>query len=191
MDNISKKYLIKIPSKVSVFYCDKRQLILIKGNLGHKLLKLKIKLIISKQDNLIAITKQSFDIMSNKDKKKIKSLQGTTLVLIKKAFFEVTTKLYKKLKIIGVGYKAFPIVLNGLNLIHFKLGYSHDIYFKVPKNVSIIDYKSTKIFLSGTFYNSVSQTAALIRSYKTPELYKGKGIRYENEKINLKEGKKI
>ena len=191
MDNISKKYLIKIPSKVSVFYCDKRQILLIKGNLGHKLLKLKIKLIISKQDNLIAITKQSFDIMSNKDKKKIKSLQGTTLVLIKKAFFEVTTKLYKKLKIIGVGYKAFPIVLNGLNLIHFKLGYSHDIYFKVPKNVSIIDYKSTKIFLSGTFYNSVSQTAALIRSYKTPELYKGKGIRYENEKINLKEGKKI
>jgi large subunit ribosomal protein L6 len=191
MDNISKKYIIKIPSKVSVFYCDKRQIILVKGNLGHKLLKLKTKLLVSKQDNLIAITNQSFGIMSNKYKKKIKSIQGTTAVLIKKAFFEVTTKFYKKLKIIGVGYRAFPIVLNDLNLVHFKLGYSHDIYFKIPKDVSIVDYKSTKIFISGTSYNLVSQTAALIRSYKTPEPYKGKGIRYENENINLKEGKKI
>ena len=191
MSNISKKYTIKIPSKVSVFYCDKRQIILIKGNLGNKLLKLKTKLLVSNDDKLISITNQPFGILSNKLKKNLKSIQGTESVLIKKAFFEVTTQFCKKLKIIGVGYRAFPMDLNGLHLMHFKLGYSHDIYFKIPKNVSVVDHKSTKLFISSTSYNLVSQTASIIRSYKSPEPYKGKGIRYENEQINLKEGKKI
>ena len=76
-------------------------------------------------------------------------------------------------------------------MLEFKLGYSHNIYFKIPKNLTVFCLKSDKIFISGNFYEYISQIASQIRSYKTPEPYKGKGILYENEKIFLKEGKKV
>ena len=72
-----------------------------------------------------------------------------------------------------------------------KLGYSHDIYLKIPRNLEISSLKFTKLFISGFSYGKITQTAALIQSYKYPEPYKGKGILYENQKIQLKEGKKI
>lgn len=79
----------------------------------------------------------------------------------------------------------------GLDLLHFKLGYSHFIYFKIPKNLKIFCLKANKLFILGNSYLFVTQIAALIRSYKVPEPYKGKGILYTTEKIALKEGKKI
>ena len=78
-----------------------------------------------------------------------------------------------------------------IKLLNFKLGYSHQIFFKIPRNLNVFCLKSTKLFVSGLSNSYVNQIAALIRSYKTPEPYKGKGILYENEKIILKEGKKI
>ena len=83
-------------------------------------------------------------------------------------------------------------VLNVLdfNLLYFKLGYSHAIYFKVPKGLKVFCLKSNKLFIIGNSYLFVTQIAALIRSYKAPEPYKGKGILYASEKVVLKEGKK-
>jgi large subunit ribosomal protein L6 len=97
----------------------------------------------------------------------------------------------KKLLLVGVGYKASPMILFDNQLLEFKLGYTHHIYFKISTNLNVYSYKTTTIFISGDSNQAVSQTAALIRSCKVPEVYKGKGILYDNEKITLKKGKKV
>ena len=98
---------------------------------------------------------------------------------------------FKKLKLIGVSYKVFDKTLTNLNLIEFKLGYSHSIFLKHYKDVSVICYKSNILFVQSNSYNKLSQVSAMIRNYKIPEVYKGKGILYQNETIKLKQGKKI
>lgn len=187
----NKRYIVKIPTSISVFYCDKKQILLIKSVLGHKVLQLKTKIIMLTEENLIKVTSTSFSTISYNQKKKMKSIQGMTVALIRQAFFEVSTSLCKKLKLVGVGYRVFSIEILDVHLIHLKLGYSHSIYFKIPKNVFVTCRKSTKLFISGNLYSFVSQIAALIRAYKIAEPYKGKGISYENETIILKEGKKV
>ncbi len=185
----SKRSIIKIPSDITVFCCNKKQVLLIKGTLGNKILKLQIKIEVFSSSKLINVTNLPFKKLSNK--KTMKSLQGTTIALIKQAFLEVSTITYKKLNLVGVGYKVFLVKSSLVNLIHFKLGYSHSLYFKIPASISIKCHKTNKLFISGNSYNNVSQIAALFRSYKVPEPYKGKGILYSNENIILKEGKKI
>lgn len=184
-----KRYLIKVPSDITILYCNKKQALLIKGALGNKILKLQMKLEIFNLNKLINVTNLPFKKLSNK--KTMRSLRGTTVSLIKQAFLEVSTLIYRKLKLVGVGYKIFIIKNEATQVIHFKLGYSHSIYFRVPSSISIKCYKAIKLFISGNRSNYVSQIAALFRSYKIPEPYKGKGILYSNEHIQLKEGKKI
>lgn len=184
-----KRYLIKIPSDIIIFYCDKKQALLIKGALGNKILKLQMKIEVFSSNRLIYVTSLSFKKLSNK--KTTKSLQGTTVSLIKQAFQNVSILIHRKLKLIGVGYKVFIIETSKGNLIHLKLGYSHSLYFKIPNLIFIKCYKATKLFISGNNLGYVSQIAALLRSYKMPEPYKGKGILYSTESIKLKEGKKI
>jgi large subunit ribosomal protein L6 len=125
------------------------------------------------------------------NKKKIKALQGTTVALIKQLIVETSAVLYQKLKLVGVGYRAFDVDTLKNKLLLFKLGYSHFLYFKISNEIEIFCLKMTKLFIYGNSYRNVTQTAALIRSYKKPEPYKGKGILYETEKIVLKEGKKV
>ena len=99
---------------------------------------------------------------------------------------------YTKLKLIGVGYKVFENKSNSKNtFLHFKLGYSHSIYYKVPDNLNIHIRNSNKLFISGTNSDFVTKTASIIKSYKVPEPYNGKGILYFDEFLTLKEGKKI
>jgi large subunit ribosomal protein L6 len=191
MKNFLKRYLIKIPNYISVFYCEQKQTFLIQGPVRKKLLILKIQIEVLKDEKLIKVTDQSFINYSNKEKKTIKSLRGTTVALIKQAFLEVSATMCKKLNLKGVGYKVFPVEDATVNLIHFKLGYSHSIYLKIPQSLTIQCHKSDKIFVFGDDYKLVSHTAALIRNCKIPEPYKGKGISYSNEIIKLKEGKKV
>lgn len=185
------QYILKIPTDIEVLSCNKRQVVFIKGKLSKKLLNIQLKTFISKNKSAIVITTEPFKKLSNKTKKSLKSLHGTTVSLLKKAFLEVSSISYKKLKLIGVGYKSFLIEKPNLKLIHFKLGFSHDIYFKLPDKINVQCHKSDKIFISSNASDLVNQTAALIRSFKKPEPYKGKGISYINEVIVLKEGKKV
>ena len=76
-------------------------------------------------------------------------------------------------------------------ILHFKLGFSHQIYFKISNTLNVFCLKATTIFVCGNSYQEISQICASIRSCKYPEPYKGKGILYENEKISIKEGKKV
>lgn len=193
MKFISKRYIIKIPSEIIVLYCDKTQSLLVQNQFFTKLLKVPVKILILKKKNLIIITNVSTKHSSLKLNKHLKSLQGTTTSLIKKILKEISSIKCKKLKLVGVGYKVFEVKTNKLNvnLLQFKLGYSHSIYYKVPEHIQIKVRQSTKIFISGYDYDKVSQVSANLKNLKLPEPYKGKGILYSNEIIKLKEGKKI
>ena len=191
MKVIQTEYTIRIPYNITVFYCDQKKIITFKGPLKRKSLKLKVKISIQKLEKIIKVSSISFSKMSNNEKKKIKALQGTTVALIKQLLLETSYVLYQRLKFIGVGYRAFNVDNCQNKLLLFKLGFSHFIYFKIPDKLKIFCLKFTKLFIYGSSYQNITQTAALIRSKKFPEPYKGKGILYENEKIILKEGKKI
>jgi large subunit ribosomal protein L6 len=190
MNKLSKRYIIKIPEDIKVLYCIKKKIIVFKGIYQQKAVVLKTKLYLSTLKKYIQVTKIPFSKMSSNKKKTLKSIQGTTISLIKQIMLEISVVSCNKLKFIGVGYRAFPIEIFNTQLLHFKLGYSHQIYFKVPNNLKISCIKSTNLLIFGNSYQSVNQISAIIRSYKIPELYKGKGILYENEKIAIKEGKK-
>ena len=191
MKNISEKYTIKIPSDINVIYSNKKKIITLAGVLSKKSLKLGVQLLIIKSKNIIKVTPLPFFKISNNEQKKIKALQGTTVALIKQLIVETSAVLYQKLKLVGVGYRAFDVDTLKNKLLLFKLGYSHFLYFKISNEIEIFCLKMTKLFIYGNSYRNVTQTAALIRSYKKPEPYKGKGILYETEKIVLKEGKKV
>lgn len=184
-------YKIKIPKDIVVLYCNKKNILTVCGLLTKKTLKINLEIKLKKEEKIISITNNTNFKLSNKKKKNIKALQGTTIALIKQLFMETSTLIYKKLVFVGVGYRTFDVENFPNKLLLFKLGFSHSIYYKIPENIKIFCLKRTNLFVYGNSYQNVSQTASKIQSYKTPELYKGKGILYENQKIKLKEGKKL
>ena len=98
----------------------------------------------------------------------------------------VTDGFKKELEIQGVGYRA---AMAG-NVLKLSLGYSHEVNFEVPKGVTVASPKQTEIVVEGIDQQLVGQVAANIREWKRPEPYKGKGIRYSDEKVVIKETKK-
>ena len=192
MNYISKKNIIKIPKNVSVYYCDNQRIIIFINSSGQtKLLVLKTKIIFDKITRIIKITRDPFGNISNNEKKKLKAIQGTQVSTLKQLLLDMSFLFCKKLNIIGVGFRVSTTKLSNFNLLHFKLGYSHYVYFKIPITLEIFCLKANKLLIVGNSYTTVNQVAALIRSFKTPEPYKGKGIVYTTEKIMLKEGKKV
>jgi large subunit ribosomal protein L6 len=191
MENIKKNYTIKIPNSVAILYCSEKNIITVIGALTKKSLKLKVKIEVLNIKKLIKVSSIPLTKISNSKKKSMLSIQGTTTALIKQLILETSYVLYKKLNLVGVGYRAFDVENFEKKLLFFKLGYSHSIYFKIPIESEIFCLKRTKLFVYGNSYQNITQIASFMRSYKKPEPYKGKGILYETEKIILKEGKKV
>ena len=133
MKFISERYTLKISKNISIIYSKKKKMITLIGPLIKKSIKLNVQLFIIKSKNILKVSALSFFKMSNNKKKKIKTLQGTTFALIKQLIIETSTLLYYKLKFIGVGYRAFYSENFENKLLIFKIGYSHFLYFKVPK----------------------------------------------------------
>ena len=152
---------------------------------------MKLKVLVSNKEKIIKISSLPFSKISNNKKKKIKAIQGTTVALIKQLILETSTTFYKKLKLIGIGYRVFNDENFKDRLLLLKLGHSHPIYLKIPIKLKFFCLKLTKLFIYGNSYQEITKIASIIRANKIPEPYKGKGILYENEKIILKEGKKI
>jgi large subunit ribosomal protein L6 len=189
---IKKKiYSIKIPDNITIIYYKKKNILIVIGPLSQKSFKLNPQITIVTTKKLLIIKSVETLKISNSKKKYFSSLQGTTTALIQQLILETSYIFYKKLKLIGVGYRAFDVANFKNKLLLFKLGYSHFIYFKCSLKSKIFCLKNTKLFIFGNSYQNITQYASFIRSYKKPEPYKGKGILYENEKIILKEGKKI
>ena len=114
------------------------------------------------------------------------ALYGTARAQIANLVAGVTKGFEKKLEITGVGYRA---AMQGKNL-QLALGYSHDVIFPIPEGIQISVPKPTEITITGNDIQRVGQVAAEIRSYRPPEPYKGKGVKYVDEFIFRKEGKK-
>ncbi|UEM09400.1 50S ribosomal protein L6 [Bradyrhizobium barranii subsp. barranii] len=115
-----------------------------------------------------------------------RALYGTASAQVANLVEGVTKGFEKKLEITGVGYRA---AMQGKNL-QLALGYSHDVVYAIPEGITITVPKPTEITVTGSDIQRVGQVAAEIRSYRPPEPYKGKGVKYVGEFIFRKEGKK-
>jgi len=157
-------------------------LITVKGEKGTSTLKIHPNISVEKNENEV-IVKRATDI------KEDRALHGLYRALINNMVVGVTEGYTKKLEIYGVGFRA---AING-DLLELNLGYSHPIFFVPPEGISIeVDTKTTKqpiLVISGIDKELVGQVAAKIRSFRKPEPYKGKGIRYFGEQIRRKAGK--
>jgi large subunit ribosomal protein L6 len=114
------------------------------------------------------------------------AMYGTARAQVANLVEGVTKGFEKKLEITGVGYRA---ALQGKSL-QLALGYSHDVVYPIPEGIAITVPKPTEIVIVGNDSQRVGQVAAEIRSYRPPEPYKGKGVKYSDEFIFRKEGKK-
>ena len=155
------------------------QTIEIKGPKGVRKLSVTDDVKISISDNIITI-------VPNGTSKRAKQQWGMSRTQVNNLIVGVTHGFKKELEINGVGYRS---AIEG-NILKLSLGYSHDVDFKIPENVKITCAKPTEIIIEGIDQQVVGQVAANIRSWRKPEPYKGKGIRYKGEYIFAKEGKK-
>lgn len=174
MSRIGKKP-VAIPAKVEVTVGDS---IVVKGPKG-SLERPKVEGVdVKVEDGNVVVTRHS-------DSKQHCSNHGLMRALINNMVTGVSVGFTKKLEIIGVGYKA---EVKGRDLL-LNLGFSHPITFSPPEGVTVSVDKQTIVTLTGSSREAVGQAAAVIRSFRPPDSYKGKGVRYEGEQIRLKAGK--
>ena len=115
-----------------------------------------------------------------------RAMHGTTRQIVNNMIIGLTEGFKKELEIIGVGYQAS---IQGSRL-KLQLGFSHDIFFDLPDDV-IVKADRTSITVEGDDKQLVGSVASKIRSFRKPEPYKGKGVRYKNEHIRIKQGKTV
>lgn len=167
---------IPVPENVEIKFED--GMIRVKGPKGELSAPISDEMIIEQEKGQLVVKRPSDSIRH-------RSLHGLTRSVINNLVQGVTQGFSKSLEIIGVGYKAEKrasgVVLN--------LGFSHPIYFVPPKGVTVDVPAPTKVVVSGIDKVLVGQVAAKIRSFRPPEPYKGKGVRYEGEEVRRKAGK--
>ena len=168
---------IEIPDGIDVTLNETN--IIVKDKSGEKQFKFSKDLIVSIENKQILIKPKELN-------KKTKMIWGTTRSVLNSIILGCTNDFKKTLKLVGTGYKAN---LQG-KILKISAGYSHDIDYQIPEGINIKCQDPNTIEVSGANKAQVGQVAADIRSYRKPEPYKGKGIRYDNEYIHRKEGKK-
>ncbi|MEE9225678.1 MAG: 50S ribosomal protein L6 [Bacteroidota bacterium] len=136
-------------------------------------------------DISVEIKEKQVIVSRKSDEKRMKALHGLWRALINNMFLGVTKGYVRKLALVGVGYKA---ELKGKKL-QLQIGYSHPILFAPPESIKIEIPSPTNIIISGIDKALVGLVSAKIRSFRPPEPYKGKGIRYEGEYVRRKAGK--
>ena len=137
-------------------------------------------------DVAVVMDKGAIKLDPRNETKKARALWGTSRANVANLVTGVTKGFEKKLEINGVGYRA---AVAGKTL-QLQLGYSHDVNYPIPEGITIATPKPTEIVVTGMDCQKVGQVAAEIREYRAPEPYKGKGVKYANEYIFRKEGKK-
>ncbi|MDP1557859.1 MAG: 50S ribosomal protein L6 [Nitrosomonas sp.] len=176
MSRISKNPVI-IPQNVEVLL--NVESITIKGPLGQLIQK-------TTSDTIIESVRNTLIVSAANESKHSNAMSGTIRSLIANMVEGVSIGFVKKLTLIGVGYRA-QVAGDNLNL---SLGFSHPISYKMPEGVFVESPVQTEIILKGIDKQKVGQVAAEIRAFRKPEPYKGKGVRYADEVIILKEAKK-
>ena len=176
MSRIGKKP-IEIPSGVEVKIDG--NVITAKGPKGTETVTVRDEVKVSVADNHVIVE-------PNSDDRKTNALHGLFRTLIANAIHGVSQGFEKKLEIVGVGYK-FNASGNKLTI---SAGYSHPVVMEVPNGLSVTQISNTEIEISGIDKVKIGEFAANIRKVRSPEPYKGKGIKYKGEQIRRKEGKK-
>jgi large subunit ribosomal protein L6 len=134
----------------------------------------------------IAMDKGQISVDPKDESKEARAMWGTVRANLNNIVTGVTKGFERKLEITGVGYRA---AVQGKNL-QLQLGYSHDVVYAIPEGIAVVTPKPTEIVITGIDRKKVGQVAAEIRAYRPPEPYKGKGVKYSDEFIFRKEGKK-
>ena len=171
------KMPVSIPSGVDVAI--KQDQINVKGALGALALA---------QNALVTITNDAgkLSFAPANESREANAMSGTMRQLVNNMVVGVTKGFEKKLSLVGVGYKA---AAQG-NKLNLTVGYSHPVDFDMPAGITVATPTPTEIVIKGSDRQRVGQIAAEVRAVRPPEPYKGKGIRYVDEKITIKETKK-
>jgi large subunit ribosomal protein L6 len=170
-------YPVDIPEKVEVKV--DYDTISVKGPLGTLTRSISPKVKIERVDNRL-------EFKVNDNSRQANALSGTTRAIVANMVTGVTKGFEKKLNLVGVGYRA-QAQGDKLNLT---LGFSHPVVHQLPQGIKAETPTQTEILIKGTDKQVVGQVAAEVRAYRSPEPYKGKGVRYSDERIVLKETKK-
>jgi large subunit ribosomal protein L6 len=173
------KMPVKLPQGVNATVA--ADAVTVKGAKGALTLKLADGLSVSQKDQELVVV-----IAEGKATNERVAAAGATRANLANMVTGVARGFERKLELVGVGYRA---AVQGKNL-NLTLGFSHPVAFAVPEGISIETPSQTEIIVKGTDRHKVGQVAAVIRGYRPPEPYKGKGVRYAGEKIVMKEGKK-
>jgi large subunit ribosomal protein L6 len=176
MSRIGNK-VIQVPAGVTVTISPENYVV-VKGPKGQLEFQFNEKLSIHQDSQHIKISRPNDEIFTRK-------IHGTTRALLSNMVTGVSTGFKKQLEIRGVGYRA---TLQG-NIVNLSLGYSHPINLEIPAGLSVSIPKNTDIIIEGADKQVVGEFAAKIRSYRKPEPYLGKGIRYVDEYVPRKAGK--
>ena len=176
MSRIGKAPIV-LPEKVEVAITPEQ--ISVKGPLGVLTQKLVSDVTVEKVDNQIRFKAAGNSRQAN-------AMSGTLRALVANMVTGVTKGFEKRLTLVGVGYRA-QAQGDKLNLT---LGFSHPVAHPMPKGVKVETPTQTEIVLKGMDWQQVGQVAAEVRAYRSPEPYKGKGVRYANEQVEIKETKK-
>ncbi len=135
----------------------------------------------------VEVTDTEVVVKQQKDTLESSAMQGLTRALIQNMVTGLSVGFKKELQIIGVGYKA---QVQGSKLV-LNLGFSHPIEYMIPEGVKVAMGENNTIIITGADKQKVGQAAATIRGYRPPEPYKGKGVRYVDEHVTIKEGKTV
>lgn len=149
-----------------------------KGPLGTEVVAVREEIIVKQEDNKVILTRAN-------EERKTRALHGLSRTLVANAINGVKTGFEKKLEIQGVGYRA---TMQGSTL-NLQLGYSHPINIEPPAGITIEVEANTKVIVKGSNKQTVGDVAAEIHAKRPPEVYKGKGVRYEGEHVRRKAGK--
>ncbi|MGY8992012.1 MAG: 50S ribosomal protein L6 [Rhodospirillales bacterium] len=168
---------VPIPDGVNVDIAG--QIITAKGKLGELSATLMPEVVITQEDKQITVRPRN-------DTLRARQMWGTARSVINNLVIGVAEGFKKELEINGVGYRA---QVKGKNLV-LQLGFSHDVEYPIPEGIKIQCADQTHISIEGMNRQVVGQVAAEIRGYRPPEPYKGKGVKYADEEILRKEGKK-
>ena len=172
------KQPIAIPPKVKVDV--KGQQVLVEGPKGKLNWQLPRRTSVKVENGRVVISRQGDDAQ-------VKALHGLSRALINNMVRGVSEGFVKKLEIQGVGFKAS---VQG-KTVNMTLGYSHPIVYPIPDQIKVTVEENTKLTIEGPDRQVVGQVAAELRSFYPPEPYKGKGVRYSDERVIRKEGKTV
>jgi len=171
------KVPVELPSGVE--FKQEGAVVTLKGSKGSLSLELNSEVKLTHEDNVLTVQARSGSRFAG-------AVAGTMRALLANMVDGVTNGYERKLELVGVGYRA-QARGGKLNLT---LGFSHPVVYKIPDGVSVETPSQTEVVVKGVDKQKVGQVAAEIRSFRPPEPYKGKGVRYAGERVAMKEAKK-